>query len=387
MVTELLDQKVRITTGSGTVYELGYQLTERSMDFNVGEYDYLNTEGTFADRAEPRSFRFDLPLIFNAETHLTDVNEFIEAIKDKRPLLIEHPINGTRNMQPLSITVDSTPVIHSVVTLALVETLLYDGTLIQQSTRSEVLSKSDIVNETAIEESATDSITEQVAITATANTINQNLRDKVSFQDVANQYSDAFYSVNTTVGSIGTESTEIMQTISNMLLMPSKFINNMKDRIEFVSGQFQSFYGLVSNLSSIYSAQFFGASVISSLAVTSLPDSETEYDNVQDIDNVVQTIINTHNAYMNSMQSVSGFTMSYDIYQSLLELVIYTVNNLYDIALTMPTTVTVTTSADTSVFVLANKYGMTVDDMFKLNNWSVAQTIIIPAETQVKYYV
>src|SRR5690606_26179512 len=119
----------------------------------------------------------------------------------------------------------------------------------------------------------------------TANQINTELKDKISFQDIADSYNDVFSKMNSAVGSFGSDPLVVMQQITNMLLMPKDFIDNVRDRLDFVKSQFSEFYNLVKSLPTIYTAQYLGASVISAYTVTAIPNEDGEYQSALDVDN------------------------------------------------------------------------------------------------------
>lgn len=391
MITDKLDNKISITTGDGKDYKLPYKLSERTLDFNTAEYNFLNTEGTFVNREMPQSSKYNLTVYFNNDSHLEDANEFEQSAKDRRYWVVKHPYNGTRNMQPLSLTIDTTNIAYTLINISLAETLTEEGVLIKQDFKSNVDTAFDSLQDSTTKASAEpigESTSEFKSITRASRNINNDLKTKINPQDISFDY-------NKLVNSLAhytDNPLEIMNNISQMLLLPIRFVDSIKDRMQFIKSQFSRFYSLVSNIENIYSAQFIGASVVSSMCLASLPDDQDNisYNDTHEISNSIEEITAMYNAYnenLQLMQSVDGFVPDYEIYVNLYHLVVYTMNHLYEIAIDVPFIITTTADKDTNAVILAHKYGMTVENLFKVNNWSVSQTLIIEKDTKVKYYV
>jgi len=296
-------------------------------------------------------------------------------------------------MQPLTIKYDSTKKLHTAVTIALSETIMNDGLLIIQDPRSLIESGSENLNDVNNETSSQliqETPTEVTNLTDTANGINSDLKNKISGQDVADKYSDIFFKLNTSVGSFGSDAIQTMRQITNMLLMPRQFVDNIKDRLEFIKSQFGSFINLVQSSSTIYTAQYLGASVISAYTVTAIPSSTVKYNTASEVDDVALDLWGMFTSYANGLQSqqtINGFVPNYEIANQLYEQVVNTIFNLYQIALDLPTVVEDIMQSDTMAVILAHTYGMDFDLMFKVNNWSIAQTMIIPKDSPFKYYI
>jgi len=389
---EILQQKVRITLGDSSVWELPYDFSEFTESFNYAEFEFLNTQGALVDRREAKAVRYNLTVYFNDVDHLITANNFRNSTLDKRPWLVEHPFNGTRNMQPIEIKYDNTSVAHTTVSISLVETILDDGVLINQDPKSVIIAGAENLNDLNNDESAeliADSQSEMNNLVDTANQINTELKDKISFQDIADSYNDVFSKMNSAVGSFGSDPLVVMQQITNMLLMPKDFIDNVRDRLDFVKSQFSEFYNLVKSLPTIYTAQYLGASVISAYTVTAIPNEDGEYQSALDVDNVASELWSMFVDYTTLLQQqqVNGFLPSYGIASAVYEQVVMTIKNLYSVALELPTVVEIRIPNDTVPVILAHKYGMDFEQMFKLNNWSVAETLIIPKDTPFKYYI
>lgn len=390
---EIVNEKVSITTGDGKKYELSYELSEFEEDFHHTKFSFLNTPGALVDRKEVDATRYDLTVYFTSPNHLIEANEFRNSTLDKRPWLVEHPFNGTRNMQPLNIKYNNTKKAHTAVTISLMETIMNNGLLIVQDPRSLIESGAENLNDANNEASSEliqGDITETRNLTDTANGINSDLKNKISSQDIADKYSDIFFKLNTSVGSFGSDAIQTMRQISNMLLMPRQFIDNIKDRLDFVKSQFESFLNLANSSSSIYTAQYFGASVISAYTVTAIPNGTLKYNTASEVDTVALDLWSMFSQYadnLQSQQSVNGFVPNYEIANQLYEQVVNTIFNLYQIALDLPTVVEDVVQSDTMAVILAHTYGMDFQLMFTVNNWSIAQTLIISKDSPFKYYI
>ena len=179
-----------------------------------------------------------------------------------------------------------------------------------------------------------------------------------------------------------------MRGVQNQLMLPIKFINSMSDKMSFLESQFNTILAIATD--SIRAYEFLGASILSALCRGSIPDNNSTYSNSIEVDKSVAIISGVYSSYITTIQdnqSLDGYVMNYDLFYALHDLVLFTINHLYEIALTTPLIIEDIVSHDIPPIVLAHKYDNTIDELFHLNNWSVAQCLIVEQNTRFKYYI
>ncbi len=383
---EIINEKISITLGDGSKWELPYNPAPYNVDFNVSEFRFLQTEGAYIDRAKIGVRKFDVILYFlDKENHLNDYKRFEDSCRDSRYWIVNHPYNGEMNMQPLSIEFNPTP-LHTTATVSLAETLTKEGILIQADFKSNVENKSQELNE-AIQEGANDenlNQTDMNSLTESADTLSSNLTDKIDFQNISSEYKTELNKLKNQASN----ALDLTRSIQAQLMMPINFINDIKDTVLFIEMQFNSIQNVIE--SSVKAYEILGASIFSSLAIGATPTNEKTYNNTNDIDESVGAITRIYNSYVDSIQtrqSMNGYVMNYELYYNIHDLFIFTINHLYDIAVDAPLVVIDVTQHDTNPLIISHNYGMSIEDLFLLNNWSVRQSTFIEKDTSFKYYI
>lgn len=382
---EILKEKIQLTLGDGSEWELPYEPSSYDTDFNVAEFRFLQTEGAYIDRATMGVKKKDIVVYFLGENHLNDYKSFENSCRDSRYWVVVHPYDGKKNMQPLNISFKPTPM-HTECTISLAETMTEEGIIINADFRSNIDELADTVNNSALDKAdeIQESSSDLNAINESSETIFESLRNKISTQNVSNDYLSEVNSLKVS----STNAVDLMRSVQRQLLMPIEFIDDIKESVSFLEMQFQEIKDIIT--SSINAYEFLGASIISALCKGVVPDNISEYDNTNDIDQNVDKLVNVYNEYIETIQDdqqINAYVMNYELFFSLHQSVIFTINHLYDIAVNAPLIIQDVTNEDTNPIVLSHVYGMEMGDLFKLNNWSVNKSIFIPKETPFKYYI
>lgn len=380
---ELLQDKINITLGDNSKWNLLYELSQYGYDFNTTEFNFLNTNGAYIDRSNVGASRYTLLLYFKGDNQLQLLDDFQNSAKDSRHWIVEHPFNGTRNMQPLSLSIDTTNIGYSTISIELVETITEEGILINQDFKSNVEAKVRGLNDTCLESDLSNT-SDLLAVIDSADVISEDLKTKIDFQDVATEYlNEIDQTLHYSNSQIG-----VMRGVQNQLMLPIKFINSMSDKMYFLKSQFNTILSIATD--SIRAYEFLGASILSALCRGAIPDDNSTYSNSIEVDKSVSIISSVYSSYITTIQdnqSLDDYVMNYSLFYALHDLVLFTINHLYEIALTTPLIIEDVVSHDIPPIVLAHKYDNTIEDLFQLNNWSVAQCILIEQNTRFKYYI
>lgn len=382
---DILKEKIQLTLGDGSEWELSYEPSPYDLDFNVSEFRFLQTEGVYIDRATIGARRFEAVLYFTDESHLQTYKSFENSCRNSKHWVVNHPYNGRMNMQPLSISFNPTP-LHTTVTVSLAETMTEEGILIHDDFRSNINEKSRMTNESAMDRaSEIDSNTSDInAVADSSIAISDNLQNKIDFQDVATDYMSELNKLK----NYSSTTVDLMRSTQNQIMMPIDFINNIKDTVSFLELQFNTVKDIIT--SSVLAYEFLGASIISALSLGVVPNDNAEYSNTKDIDESVNSLLTIYNEYIATIQAhqnTDGYVMNYELFYALHDLVVFTINHLYDIAVDAPLIVSDVVTHDTNPVILAHDYIMNISDLFIINDWSVKQTLFIESGTRFNYYI
>src|SRR5690242_19788437 len=97
-----------ITTGDGVKYSnlLWKNDSIKELDYNIAEFDFPNIQGSFIFRGTNKARKFSLHIIFQRDNQLDDQQRFEDSANDPRPWIVQHPVHGTLNVQPVSLKFD-----------------------------------------------------------------------------------------------------------------------------------------------------------------------------------------------------------------------------------------------------------------------------------------
>ncbi|AGF91155.1 hypothetical protein CHPG_00003 [Cellulophaga phage phi3:1] len=99
----LSDIKFEIKTGDGKTYYPLWVSSEKSKDFNVSRFDFINLEGSLVDRKKPQGSTYPLVFMFQGEDNIEQAEAFETSSNDNRMWVIQHPFYGTIKGQPANL--------------------------------------------------------------------------------------------------------------------------------------------------------------------------------------------------------------------------------------------------------------------------------------------
>ena len=105
---EKVSNEYIIVTGDGREYRPVSKNWQKSTEYNIAEFNFINVDGALVDKRRPKGRRFPLECYFQGEDHLDISERFENSAKDIRPWKVTHPYYGKLTVQASSLSFDNT---------------------------------------------------------------------------------------------------------------------------------------------------------------------------------------------------------------------------------------------------------------------------------------
>ena len=386
-----INQEIRLTTADGEIYNPLYLVSPRRVDFNVSQFEFINIDGTLVNRQNIKGYKYDITIVFQEENHREKYLKFEKSVKDKRPIEVLHPMYGLFNAHIVSMVDDPTALSNTTVSLSMLETISEEYPKTSQDANDQVNIDFDNVNET-ISETFDNDTTLKIA---DANNI-ANKKDEayslgassVKSGEQSNNYILLYNAANNSTADL-----------VSFLIYPSLFLNRVTYRLDLLKRQFNNLTTLVSTSNDKKIYELFGNSLVSAMVNVCVTPLEDDYNNADDVLNVIETVSNLYNNFITNvdvMQTDNGsqldaYIPNYETMSQLTSMVNYALANLFTIALTANQKRTAILNADSNVILLAHRfYGATDDNIntfIDQNKIGLNELITIKKGREVVYYV
>jgi len=386
-----INQEIRLTTADGEIYNPLYLVSPRRVDFNVSQFEFINIDGTLVNRQNIKGYKYDITIVFQEENHREKYLKFEKSVKDKRPIEVLHPMYGLFNAHIVSMVDDPTALSNTTVSLSMLETISEEYPKTSQDANDQVNIDFDNVNET-ISETFDNDTTLKIA---DANNI-ANKKDEayslgassVKSGEQSNNYILLYNAANNSTADL-----------VSFLIYPSLFLNRVTYRLDLLKRQFNNLTTLVSTSNDKKIYELFGNSLVSAMINVCVTPLEDDYNNADDVLNVIETVSNLYNNFITNvdvMQTDNGsqldaYIPNYETMSQLTSMVNYALANLFTIALTANQKRTAILNADSNVILLAHRfYGATDDNIntfIDQNKIGLNELITIKKGREVVYYV
>lgn len=404
---ERIKSNIEITTGDGKIYRPLYVITPKTIEYNVAEFEFPNIEGTLVSRSLPKGARHSLEIIFQGENHLDEVLNFEISAKDKRPWKISHPIYDDILVQPLSLKFDPTGLNTSMVTGEVVETITDQAPRTTLNPKDQISMSYNSVNETNIDSftnTVTPTPTDIVDMINTTRNVYNLASLVVKSGDQANEYFDIFNKANSAILNSAANVSLAATLISQLYTYPSLFTDSVKNRLSLLSNQLSKVSNDIASLTTKNQKstfEFYGASIVSAMINTAITPLNTDYQNANDVLDVINTIIEANNTFLSNLdvlQSINGgninsYIPNYSTLSGLNSMLNYTISQLFTIALGAKQERILYLENDSNVILLAHRfYGLTDDDstidqFISQNNIGLNELLQIRKGRKLIYYV
>lgn len=412
-----------ITTGDGSQFTnvLWKNTCVKEIDFNMAEFDFPNVKGSYVNRAQHKGKKFSLDIYFQGDDNLDTALAFEKATLDPRPWKVVHPIYKSILVQPTSLKFDYTGFSVCNVTGTLIETIEFGVIQITESPRYSILFNKQQMDEAMVEGFSAQILQLKPAIkdVNTLKGFNKLVYDinvkMVKLTSDAGAYFNAFNAANSSILALASAPADAIRNLQTVLNYPSQFVNTIKTRITTIQGSMDSLIDQISNIAGVKDKVNFektGTILVSSMAVasvtsydangqlvegTTLPDYQTKED-VLAIIAALQYALNQFLAALDSIQTANGgnedsYVPNAEDTTNLINLVNFTITNLYSIALSAKQERIVILEKDSNMVLLAHRfYGLKQDDssidfLMKTNNILLDEYLQIKKGRTLKFYI
>lgn len=430
--TDAVQNKFIITTGDGKSFTLLWKNTcVKEIEYNIAQFDFPKISGSLINRGTPMARKFNLDIYFQGENNLDDGLAFEVSANDPRAWQISHPIHGSILVQPIGLKFDYTGYNIVQVTGTLIETLGSAGLKIVVVPLDKIIADKVALDEvqaqsfntvqellSAREITAADLGTGTKQIT-TLKGINKALYDigvkAVALTEDAGEYLNLFNSANTAINQVITLPGQAMQAIQAVVNFPGIMVTSIQIRMSVLQAQLDMLRANISptiNRADKKNYESIAGTLISTTtqaAVTSynseniavtdglLPDYPTRA-SVLAIITLLQEMFNTYLADLDLLQSDNGgsetsYIPDAESISGMDSLINFTIENLYQIALSAKQERSVILDTDSNLILLAHRfYGLqpddsTIDTLMKNNKIGLTEILQIKKGRTIIYYV
>jgi hypothetical protein len=401
---EAVQSEFRIITGDGNVWKpLWKNSCVKDIEYNISQFNFPNIQGSKVDRGTPQARRFNLEIYFQGEDNIDVALAFEISCRDSRPWTISHPIHGEILVQPISLKFDYQGYNSCMITGPLVETL---GSVGLQVTKYpiDVINKAKVDLDAKIVQSfsaemelmrarelnATDITSRDLALSSRQITslkgINKTLYDigvkSVKLTEDAGTYLNKFNVANASINQGISDASTLMSDLQAVVNFPGQLITTVKVRTQVIQSQFDALranLGFITKNSDRINYEKVGGTLVSSICTSSV--NEAEYATKRDALAQIDAIVLMRDTFMDDLDSIqsdnAGDESSYmpdgDSMSAINDLLNYTVQTLYETAVSAKQERIVILEADSNLILLTHRfYGLVEDDstidMFVKNN-------------------
>jgi hypothetical protein len=397
-----------ITTGDGKSFKVNWLNASKAIEFNVAVFDFPNLSGTLVKRGTAKGRKFALEIYFQGEDHLDQALDFEISANDSRSWTIAHPFYGTLTVEPTDLFFDHSKYNVSKVTGNVIETITEDTPKASFNSIDKITADNDVLNETFANSFVTNVKPNAKDISAlTKNNAALYNEGKKSIKTAldAEKYFNFFNEANSAILKATSFPLDAIRKLQTLINYPGLFIDGVKNRIRTMVNQFKKLRDslqVIKNRATRSDKKIYennAGILVSSLAVASV--TNIDYKNRNDVLEVIALLTNTHNSYLedlDSLQTDNGGTLeSYvpdvDSIIALNNLINFTVSNLFAIAIDSKQERSVLLEDDTSIILLAHRfYGLKADDstiqyLIDTNNLGLNELLTIKKGRKIVYYV
>jgi prophage DNA circulation protein len=392
------NERLRIVTGEGSVFEPLWMNAQRELSFNVSEFEFPDVDGTLVARTTSKGKRYPLNIFFQGEDNIEQTTRFLEAAKDRRAWTLTHPLYGEKIVQPLSIQVNEQSFNVSQIQINIVETITEDFPKTAQIPEDKI--PNDV-------EATTDLIAEGFAANAELNIQDQNgLKDTVnalftqSTGFIDNEYFNAFNQAQSAINEATQKPLDAMRATQRVILAPVRFTENVRQRMMLLREQFTTLRLNLGFLTSRGQKFSYFANAGTTLSAMALSTTGT-YANRREAVMAIETLRDTWSQYLADLDSLqnsdaasqSYFVADFTALNQLSELIGYTVSNVLSILSQQRQERIVEVDKDTNVVELCHRYiGLDIEDVnltefMELNDIGISELLQIRKGRQIVYFV
>ena len=405
---ESIKSEYKIITGEGSVFIVKWRIASKAYEFNVSQFEFIGTQGTYVDRREPKGRVFPLEVYFQGENHLDTTKRFEEASLDKRAWTISHPLYGQLTVQPISLSFDNTESVnYTKINGTLIETNETKGVKIVKNAIEEI----EILHIRTLEASATAFTFTGTPVPSDMLKNNESLfakgKTKIALQSEFEDYFNAFNNAETKINAATAEPLAAIRAMQLVIEAPVRFKTDVKTRVNLLMDQGTTLlvsmlslitYGYVS-LSKKALFENNMTSLLSSLSLASGTNGASL--RAGEVIDVIEKIISIYDDYLDvigQLQVGNGsnpddYNPDVNAQNNLNKVINFTISNLFNIALNAKQERTVLLENNDNLITLSHRfYGPSIDDdkiiqFIQDNSIGISEYLEVRKGRLIKYYI
>lgn len=404
---ERISTEILITTGDGRQYSPFWVNANKSQEYNLNEFEFVDVAGALVVRKEPKARKFPIEIIFQGDDNIDQAEAFEVSARDNRAWEVQHPLYGSIFCQPSSLTFDNSKFNISRITGTLIETILEDAPRGTTDPKDQINADAETTSE-ALGDAYADNVTPDTSDINLLQDNNQTAYDNgkvlVKTDEESDAYFNAFNEANAAILNATSEPLAAIRGVQAVITVPSLFEQSVRARLRMFRDNINALRVNVPTTTKksekITYENNAGACVVG-MAISAANPLESDYKTADEAFAMADIILAAYNLYiadLDSLQSDNGGQVDSYIpnsaaLQALASLIDFTLNNLFKIALDSKQERFIFVEKDTNVIELAHRfYGLnvddtTIDDVINQNEISLHELLIIRKGRRIVYYV
>lgn len=403
---EKIQQNLTITCGDGRRFTPLYVFTQKQVDYNISEFEFINTEGALVKRLKPKARRFELEIIFQGEDNLDQANDFENSAKDPRPWTLFHPLYGELIVQPTSLGFDNRNVNISRITGTVIETITEDFPAGKTDPIDVITEQNELVSEsiaTNYGDNVTPTATDVNELNANNETLYNEGKNVAKDGEESEGYLNGFNNAKASILNATSEPLQAMTDLQNVINAPALFAESVKTRFNLFKTQIDKIRLQLSGIQTKNSKYLYQSTVgglINAMCYAAASPLAGNYAKKIGVLNTIDDLLDVYNQFIediDSLQTLNGgdpdsFIPSFEPINELTELVNFTVSNLFTIANGAKQERFIYLENDSNVILLAHRfYGLkvddsTIDEFIEQNEIGLTEILNIVAGRKIIYY-
>jgi len=392
--------KFSITTGDGKIYYPLWKTAEKSKEFNVSSYDFINVEGTFVDRKKARGSKFPLVFYFQGEDNIEQCDKFEASANDNRIWTVVHPFYGTIKGQPTNLKRNDSSYNVTEITIDFWESITEDYPFARTSAPDSAQAMAQQLNNISLAQTVGNSAPQTSDILTVKDSIiltaSKHTPDPDSFNDYKNKVKTAIK----TADDLVTDTEVSLKNAQSVINAPIDFAISVKEKINSYTESYFTLKGLVKSLFDKYYFESQASSILSAMCLSALNPGESDYivrDDIESVNNAINDIYNDYlstidnnqvSIYENNSWSPNSFIQS-----NLSTLINFTANSLFQISFDARQERLYELKEDSNLILLTHRFiGLDANDeniesFRRINNIKNDELFRVKKGRVIKYFV
>lgn len=400
-INRLENIQFTITCGDGRSFTPLWRNGEKSKDFNITKYDFINTAGSFIDRKQPQSNLYPLVFWFQGDDNIDQCDAFEASANDPRAWVVEHPYYGTLRGQPNSMRRNDLDYNVTEVTVDFWESISGDFPNDQISLEDEVLEKANATYATAAQFFTENANPESEDINTTKeNTalVSSKFKpDKDNFNDYLNIVNKAIM----TADALLTNTTGSFAATQEVTKAPALFNDSVFTKITSYRGAYEVLKENPDTLFNKYDFEAQGATIIASVCLSCMNPQGDDYITRSNIERANSVLVDLYADYLEQLDLKqvdiydvdNAWSPTVQIQNGLADIVSFTSKSLFSISFNARQERTIELKKDSNLILLTHQFvGLDLNDenldiFRKINNIKNNELFKLKIGRTIRFFV